>query len=264
MTSTNNPFVKMPLLSCCILAIAHATLDAAAVAGTRRFTYLRDVNVQTPGSIEFEHWTTVKWDKPGTEGYWRLDFREEIEFGITDNFQLALYVADWRVKHNSDAAGTEWQYRDTAIEAKWKLSDPTTDFLGVGLYAETKFGPEKLAAEGKLLLQKNLDKLQLLYNLTVEGEWEEEHYVEAKGKIKNQFGASWQLSESFFVGAELLVNTTLPSWRSSDATTNVYLGPALAYHGDGWFIAATLEFLMNPDNSNSERYQFRTIVGFDF
>lgn len=264
MTPTNCPLVAMPLLSCCILAIAHAALDTSAVADTRRFTYLRDVNVHTPGSIEYEHWTTVKWDKPGAKGYWRLDFREELEFGITDNFQLAVYVADWRVKHDSNAAGTELQYRDTALELKWNLSDPTTDALGVGLYAETKFGPEKLAVEGKLLLQKNLDKLQLLYNLTVESEWEEEHYVEAKGKVKNQFGASWQLSERFFAGAELLVNTTLPSWRSSDATTNVYLGPALSYHGDGWFIAATLEFLMNRDSSNSERYQFRTIVGFDF
>ncbi len=264
MTTSNFQFPRPPLCWICLLTAAHATLDTTAQADTRRFTYLRDVNVHTPGSVEFEHWTTVKWDKPGGDGYWRLDFREEIEFGITDNFQLAVYAADWRVKHNSDAAGTEVHYRDTAIELKWKLSDPTTDVLGVGLYAETKFGPEKLAVEGKLLLQKNIDKLQLLYNLTVESEWEERHYVEAKGKIKNQFGASWQLSERWFIGAELLVDITLPSWRSSDATTNVYLGPALAYHGDGWFIAATLEFLTNRGSSDSERYQFRTIVGFDF
>jgi hypothetical protein len=264
MIASDCRLVRLPLLATCLVAAAHAAMDAPAQADTRRFTFLREVNVHTPGSIEFEHWTTVKWDKPGSEGYWRLDFREEIEFGVTENFQFSLYAADWRVKHNSDAAGTEWQYRDTALELKWKLADPTTDLLGVGLYAETKFGPEKLAVEGKLLLQKNLDKLQLLYNLTIEGEWEEQHYVEAKGKIKNQFGASWQLSERFFAGAELLVNTTLPSWRTSDATTNVYIGPALAYHGDGWFIAATLEFLANRGSSSSERYQFRTIVGFDF
>ena len=249
-----------------IAASAYGLLltSGLASAGERRFTYLNDVYTHPVGTIEFEHWTTLKWDKPDNDGYWRLDFREEIEIGLTDTMQIAIYAADWRVKHSSDGDGTKVEYRDTGVELKWNLSDPTTDLLGLGLYLEGKFGPEKLAAEGKLLVQKNLDKLQLIYNLTIEGEWEEAHYVEAKGKIKNQFGASWQLNERLFVGAELLVNTTLPQWRSSDATTSVYLGPALAWHGDGWFIAATMEFLLNRNSFDGDRYQFRTIVGFDF
>ncbi|MDP7030514.1 MAG: hypothetical protein QF733_09870 [Phycisphaerales bacterium] len=252
------------LASMIVLAVP-ALLPEAAHADERRFTFLRTATTHAKGTVEFEHWTTVKWDRPGDsyDGYWRLDFREEIEVGLTDHFQLAFYVADWRVKHTDDT-GTKTEFRNSALELKWNLTDPTTDLVGIGAYLEGKFGDEKLAAEGKLLVQKNIDQLQLLYNLTLEGEWEDENYTEAKGKIKNQFGASWQLTENLFAGAELLVDTTLPRWRTSDATTGIYLGPAVAWHGKGWFIAGTLEFLVNRGSYDGDGMMFRTIVGIDF
>src|SRR2546421_1032259 len=59
---------------------------------------------------EFEQWVTSRWEKEhGT--YSVLDFREELEYGLTDDFQIALAVG-----LNSDGSVKQievMEYRET-------------------------------------------------------------------------------------------------------------------------------------------------------
>ena len=54
------------------------------------FAWTYTTDLLPKGRWEFEQWVTSRWEKEhGT--YSVLDFREELEYGLTDNFQIALY-----------------------------------------------------------------------------------------------------------------------------------------------------------------------------
>ncbi|MFL6540783.1 MAG: hypothetical protein ACJ8HU_08470, partial [Chthoniobacterales bacterium] len=66
-----------------------------ARAGARRFTSVYEATTAAPGAFEFESWITWKTERDGDSRFRQLDFRHEVEFGITDRLQMAIYAADW-------------------------------------------------------------------------------------------------------------------------------------------------------------------------
>src|SRR3954464_13956384 len=76
-----------------------------AFAGSRRFTYVYEVTTSPPGDVEIENWVTSKTHKPDDHGFDQVDFRHELEFGITEKFQMAVYVADWDYHRGMSAVG---------------------------------------------------------------------------------------------------------------------------------------------------------------
>src|SRR5947207_12033983 len=88
-----------------ILSLLLVTLAAApAFAGSRRFTYVYEVTTSPPGDVEIENWVTWKTRRPDDHGFNQIDFRHELEFGITEKFQAAIYLADWNY-HRGISAG---------------------------------------------------------------------------------------------------------------------------------------------------------------
>ena len=86
----------------------------------------------------------------------RFDIRHEIEVGVTDHFQLGLYLSDWRYEENRPKGVHRGDWRGVALEGIWNLTNPTTDPVGLALYAEVKIGDKLLELEGKLIAQKNI------------------------------------------------------------------------------------------------------------
>ena len=68
-----------------------AAIGTAAQADNRRFTFTYEATTMAPGEREYEQWVTWKTHKGNDSKYDRIDFRHELEFGVTDNFQLGLY-----------------------------------------------------------------------------------------------------------------------------------------------------------------------------
>jgi hypothetical protein len=250
-----------------LVILTSVAIARTSLADQGMWTYLRTVNVLAPGEMEYEQFVTAKWDyDDDDDGKYQFDFRHEFEFGITDNFQMAVYLADWRVKH-SDSDGTVTEFRTSALEFKYKFSDPVTDPIGFAGYGEVKIGSEKFALEGKALFQKTIDRWNFGYNFVLEAEWEDNgangaRYVNSKGKIANYLGVAYQVVPSFSVGAEILAITPIPDWAGTD-TTRFYAGPALSYRGRGWYITTTFEVGLNRV-PGVERFQLRTIFGIDF
>jgi hypothetical protein len=250
-----------------LVILASVAIARTGLADQGMWTYLKTVNVHAPGEVEYEQYVTAKWDyDDDDDGKYRFDFRHEFEFGITDNFQMAVYLADWRVKH-SNSSGTVTEFRTSALEFKYKFSDPVTDPIGFAAYGEFKIGSEKFALEGKALFQKTIDRWNFGYNFVLEAEWEDNgangaRYVNSKGKIKNYLGVAYQTAPSFSIGAEILAITPIPDWAGTDET-RFYAGPALSYRGTGWHITTTFEVGLNRV-AGAERFQLRTIFGIDF
>ncbi len=247
-----------------LLAVfAFCLIANQASAGTRNFTYVYETTTQPKGAWEYEQWVTWKTDKDSDPEYDRIEFRHELEFGVTDKFQLGLYLSDWRYTDGASVSndGTEW--RTFAIAGIYNLTNPTTDFLGSALYGEFLFGDEKLAVEAKLLLQKKIDNWNFAYNLVYEAEWEGKDFNEEKGVFEQTFGVSYQINPSISVGFEGLHEIEYEDFTEAGDDV-VYFGPNFAYRSKSnwWF---TVTGLFQATSVDSEpNIQTRLLVGFDF
>jgi hypothetical protein len=63
-------------------------------AHTRHFTYLYEATTSARSELELENWVTWTGSSAENGRFNGFALRHEIEFGITDRFQLSLYVAD--------------------------------------------------------------------------------------------------------------------------------------------------------------------------
>ncbi|GAB4196481.1 MAG: hypothetical protein Kow00105_10620 [Phycisphaeraceae bacterium] len=246
-----------------VLALAACgVLAFDAQADNRKFTYTYETTTMPKGQREHEHWVTWKTDKNNDHDFDQLDFRHEIEWGVTDNFQLAIYVSDWTYKDGASVSnnGTDW--KNAAVEAIYALTDPTADDFGSALYGEVKLGDEKFVLEGKILLQKNVGPWIFAYNGTVEAEWEGEDYDEDKGEFANTLGVSYQISPKLSAGVELVHEVEYDDWKDWGDDV-LYAGPVVSSASDNWWFAITQLFQVT-DLAGEPDFQTRMIVGFDF
>ena len=232
-----------------------------AVADERAFVYSYEASTMPKGAVEYEQWVTWKTRKDVDKDFDRIDFRHEIEFGITDKFQLAFYVADWRYE---DSASVEdhVEYRDAAVEAILQLTDPTVDSLGVALYGEFKGGDELLEVETKLILQKNIGQTIFVWNGTFEAEWEGERYDEDKAVLEQTFGVSYQVVPQLTIGGELIHEVEYEDWDHWGDHV-AYLGPNVSYRQKQWWMTIAPLFQVT-DVSEEPNFQTRMIFGIDF
>src|SRR5262249_5337803 len=148
-------------------------------------------------SVESESWVTWGTSPADEHRFNSVDFRQEIEVGITDHFQLSLYLADWGYTEDPAENKHGFEYQDSAVEMIYDLTNPTTDLLGSALYGELRGGPDELELESKVILQKNVGRFVLAYNATLEATWEEDDYSQSNGEFSQTFGASYELSPSW-------------------------------------------------------------------
>jgi hypothetical protein len=140
----------------------------AALAGARHFTFLYEAPTSAPGSVELEN--TITWART-TDCAARLDevgFREELEIGIMDHFQLGLYPLDWSYHNANNSDDNGFSYNGGAVELIYNLSNPVVDPAGISVYQEISGGRQHFELESKLIVQKNFGPLILDYNLTLE------------------------------------------------------------------------------------------------
>ncbi len=252
--------MKIPIAVC--LLATHFIALGSVEGGARRFTYVYEATTSAPGSFEFETWSTLKTSPSEDRRFNAVDFRHEIEFGITDRLQAAIYVADWGFREDPGAKEHGFSYHDTAIELIYNLSNPTTDLLGSALYGEVRGGPEELELESKIILQKNLGRFVFAYNATLEAKWEGDRLDERGGEIAQSLGVSYEISPACLIGAELLHEIDLPGW-SEAGDSIVYGGPNISYRQDNWWLTLT-PLAQLTDISSEVDVQTRLIFGFSF
>ncbi len=253
-------FIISNILCLSIIALLFV-LPAEVKAGERRFVFTYEAPTLPKGAVEYEQWITWKTDKDTDSDFDRIDFRHELEFGITDNFQLAIYLSDWRYE-SSSSAGDSTEWRDVAVEVMYNLSDPATESIGFTLYGEIKLGDEKLELEGKIIAQKNVGKWVFAYNATIEAEWEGSNYSEDKGEFQQTLGGSYQFSPKFLGGFEVLHEIEYDDWDTWGDHV-LYAGPNVSYRSDQWWVTIT-PLVQLTDVADEPNLQLRLIFGIDF
>ena len=228
-----------------------------ALGGVRHFTFLYEANTSAAGSLELENWVT--WQHATGQGRFdQVDFRHELEYGVTDKFQASIYVADWFYENDREHSG--FAYSDTAIELIYNLTNPVVDPVGLSIYGELRTGDRLLELESKLITQKNFGPLILACNATLESVWEGNHLAERQGEFSQALGASYEISPPISVGVELLHEFVFPEWRDEEKIRNLFVGPNVSYRSKNWFVTVSA-LAQTTDIEDEPDFQLRTIFG---
>lgn len=253
----------------------HATFTAATAlallafaplthATERRFTYTYEVTTAPKGVFELENWVTwqlSRGHKGESDRAHEFDFRHELEYGVTDRWEVSLYFADWHILDDADHNRSA-RYDDAALETIYRLTNPTTDFLGSALYGEIHYGDELLELEGKLLLQKDIGPLVAAYNVVMEGKWTGRRLDEREGEFSQTLGLSYELMPQLTVGAEVLHEIDIPDWSKAEKSV-VWAGPNASFRSGSWFATVTPLFRLS-ENREEPDLQTRLIIGVHF
>jgi hypothetical protein len=236
------------------------------------WTYTTDLTPKGHG--EFEQWITPRWEKEHGN-YSVIDFREEFEYGVTDDFQIALYLNHHYVYANDDVpvanpahpkrrlpgvyetggedvhAGHDpekpfdsYHFESVSFESIYRLLSPYKAPIGLALYFEPSVGDQETELEWKILLQKNWLEDRLVWALNInyelEFEKEEEGEWERDGVFEWFTGISYRFISNWSAGLEF--------WNHhefADATVHehsaYFIGPTIHYGGERWW--ASIGFL---------------------
>jgi len=264
------------------IALAFATLAVTpAGADERSFTYTYEPETAPQGTLEFEQWVTARVGRSKTVGqddYYRLQFREELEYGVTDNYTLALYFNhDYTHFEDPATSKTTSHYRQTGVslENKYMVLNPAEHAVGLTFYLEPTYDGENFELEQKLILGQRHGDWKWALNLVHATEWEDD-FRETEGELEVDFGLAYHLSPRWSVGVEIRDHNELPEYETWENTA-LYAGPVVSYRREHWWATLTVmpqvygaNYGDDPDGNSSleleghERWNLRLLVGVSF
>ena len=260
------------------------------------WTYTTDLLPR--GKWEVEHWTTGRFKKEhGT--YQALDFREEFEYGVTDDFQVSLYVNHHYAKaknsfpeedpnnpghrlsgsyvtggedvhpgHDPALPFYSYHFASVSTELIYRLLSPYKDPIGLALYMEPEIGSKESEVEWKIILQKNWLDDQLVWafnaNYAIEFEKVENDEFERDSMFEWFTGLSYRFKPNWFGGLELWNHHEFADAKEHEHSA-FFVGPTLHYGAKSWW--ATVGFLHQlpwGQTFNEDQKEFASHDGYIF
>ena len=253
-----------------------------ANADERRFAYTYEPEVLPKGALEFEQWLTLRSQRTsagevGKENFNRFDFREELEYGVTDRYSVSLYLNG---KHESYRDKTvtpfedkaELEFEGVSIENRYMVLNPADHSIGLTLYLEPRFSGSEAELEQKIIIGQRHGDWKWAFNLTHATEWEDNFHA-TEGEVELSFGIARDLNTNWSLGIEVRDHNEIPEYERWENTA-IYVGPVVNYRQEKWW--ATLSFMPqvfgrnytgDPDGYRNleleghERYTVRLLIG---
>jgi hypothetical protein len=208
----------------------------------RLFTYTYQSTVLSKGQKEIEIWNTIRTGR--SEYYSRLDHRTEFEIGLGGRLQTAFYLNLTTKSAAVDENLTKVLETENEIgfsnEWKLKLLDPVANPLGLALYGEYGISSNEYELEGKLIIDKQINKFVIASNAVFELEM---------APVPDLVGTNWEKEKKFDLNLALAYHVK-PSFAITieNIIKNVYVDNALEhsalYAGPG-FSFASEKFWLN-------------------
>jgi hypothetical protein len=257
-------------LACAVFLVASS---ARATPRDLPFTY--PYQTLAKGELEIEQYadvSNVRAHAPDGSLAWVVPpaFQTEFEYGITNHFELALYVV------YAPGIGGGYtdvpQLGDTGIRqrVRYRIAEEGDLPVDIALYGEVSELSDNVELEGKIILAKRFGDLTLRANLVGSrivtyqgpGGWE----------ISPSAGATYQVTPTFHPGFEYWNHTEFPDreeqgGRSFDEGPQHYLGPIMMFNfGKLWWSTGVYARLSDVHHSLDAGESFgrvwaRTIVG---
>jgi len=266
----------------------------AASAEESVFAYVYTTDLLPQGAKEVEQWMTWRHQKiAGT--YDQIEGRTELEYGLTDRLQVALYLNyNWtQAYHNGPFGATTppEQFADfypgpddhfnkarlvgVSGEAIYRILSPYTDVFGLALYTEPTVGKNFFEVENKIIVQKNFldDLLTVAFNFTYAPEfrnlldpadptgtatsWQEET------DINYALAVSYRFIENWSAGFEFVNEHEYNGFVfNHESNSGYYLGPTLHYGGERFFVTMTALWQMPWASAHSDTVPGALVNGY--
>ena len=243
-----------------LAVLALAMVGGNVLAHEEPFGYLRGAQSEPKGEWELTQWTTGRIGKESGR-YLGLDLATELEYGVTDRFQVAAYLlTDYHFLQGAAGGRETFADRDrfglngTSLEMKYQVFNPYQDRVGLSLYFEPGYRTikrvgggrqDELELETKLIVQKNFleNRLLAVFNYTIEPELEKESGEDWESGLAMDWGAglSWRIAPNWFVGAEARLDTEFADSDLDQAEfLTLFAGPTVHYSGEHFYATLTV------------------------
>lgn len=261
------------------------------------FGYVKGSETLPKGHIDLYQFSTLRTGKANEDGsYNAYDFETEIEYGLSDQFQLGFsvsqnYFSGSALEDDGDGlTQTGYRFGGVAASGKYRFTSPFIDDFGLALIQQVGYNRHDETAgivenhiylAPTLVLQKNFLDNTLITVASAGfdlgwGKKPAEEYSKEMG-LETRFGVSYRFAPKWFVGLEGRVRSEYPQF---DVTDNehvvVFVGPNLHYGSEKFW--ATLSWAYQayghesgPDQQVDDRAfaeqvqnEIRLKVGFNF
>lgn len=219
-------------------------------------------------ALEIEVWNTMRLGK--TDGfYYRQQPRFEIEYGATDRLTTSLYFNFNQVTAaENQYSSHSLEFSSSAIELRYRLSNPDEYFVDPALYFEFSYGGAEIEYEPKILLSKRTGDFVSVVNIIAEIERkiiDSEH----ESKFEITAGVAYEVSNNVALGLEFRNHRNYSDIYDVEKNQASFIGPTLNIQTEELYF--TINFLKqfggSPASKNSldlnghEDYEIRTILG---
>ncbi len=243
-----------------------ASVIVPAHAGEGNFGWIYTLDLQPKGSFEFEQRLQLtRRQASGTYDYRRS--RSELEYGLTDNVQISGYINATSITANRNYTnpeacgvaassctagfgvpeGVTGRYSDAQIdggsaEVIWRLTNPVTSPVGVGLYLDATYGRLANEYEARLLLQSNFldDSLVLATNVVYEAEYLK--FLDRPSReamVDVLLGASYRFAPRWSAGLEYRFHNDFLGYNLDQHTQTAHFGgPNIHYAEKNFWVTA--------------------------
>ena len=254
MAMARGPTLRMRIT----IGLTVALLSAAAEqARADRRTMIRAYEFQTQpkGNLEFELWNTIEAPRSSFADSVLVQ-RAELEYGITDRLDLALYHVFERGGPAADFA--EYHFSDWQLETRYRLAEKGEWPVDVLLYLEVERPVDfnrPFELEEKIILEKDFGRFALVGNLVGA-----QHLGRADlGRTwEVDFGARYELMPQLRVAAEFW---TTHEFVGQDVSRNYYLGPSISVATQKLWFQIGAGFGL--DAAQDQQMLIRSVLGFN-
>ena len=201
-------------------ALLAMTIAPAARADRRTMIRAYEYMTQPQGNLELEIWNDVDAPKEGGFDQAATLHRVELEYGVTDNWDFALYHVF------AQQPGASLKFDSWRLETRYRLFEKNVLPLDVELYLEGERPADFTAPweiEEKLILEKDFGRFALVANFV------------AAQKIMHLYdghawevdaGARYELVPQLRLGAEFW---TIQDTVAGVTTGSYYAGPSISF-----------------------------------
>jgi hypothetical protein len=217
------------------------------------------------GELDVEAWTTYARlgeidGGPASRGVRQM---VELEYGITDHWDMALYNMFDAIIGGDTASG----YAGAKLETRWRPLYRGQWIVDPVFYLELQElfrGDADQKLEAKLILARDFGPLNTAVNVSYEEERLSDPGHTLHGEIEYAAGTAWSFGPRLSIGAEVFGKAERESGATKDRS---WVGPAIstAWGTHGALRGLWVTFAAGTAlTSDSDRFYGRVIVGLQF
>ena len=272
------------------LTLFFLAVTVSSNASEKLFTYTYEPETMPQGDTEFENWVTLgtqRDDAVGQHNYNKWETRQELEYGVTDNYSVSLYLNEsyeyFSTKEVDGSTGEEVtektrnsSFDGVSIENRYMVLNPATNLVGLTLYFEPRYSGEELELEEKIILGQRVGDWKWALNISHATEWFDD-FNEKEGELEFTFGLTRAVNKQWNLGVEFRNHNELPEYKEWQNTV-FFVGPVVTFRQERWWITVTALAQLygknyqdvDPDSKSNfeleghEYLNVRCIVGIDF